>query len=35
MKCEVCKYATIQYVIHKGAILCPECAYWIKYDEED
>ena len=34
MKCEVCHLATIEYVVHKGMILCPDCCYWVKYDEE-
>lgn len=34
MKCEVCKLATITYVVHKMMILCEDCYYWIKYDEE-
>jgi len=35
MKCEVCKMATLEYTVHKGQILCPECAFWIKLDEEE
>jgi len=35
MKCEICKYATIEYVVFKGQILCPDCAHWVKMDAED
>ena len=34
MKCEVCKMATITYVVYKGMILCQDCFYWVQYDEE-
>ena len=35
MKCEICHMATIEYTVHKGQILCPDCAFMVKLDEED
>jgi hypothetical protein len=27
--------ATIEYTVHKGQILCPDCAFMVKLDEEE
>ena len=34
MKCEICHMATIEYTVHKGQILCPDCAHWEKLEDE-
>ena len=34
MKCEVCKLATITYAVYKGMILCQDCWYWVKYEDD-
>ena len=34
MKCEVCRLATITYAVYKGMILCQDCWYWVKYEDD-
>jgi hypothetical protein len=33
MKCDVCKYAVIQYAIYKKMILCGDCYQWVLYED--
>lgn len=35
MKCEICHMATIEYTVHKGQILCPDCAFMEKLGTDD